>query len=107
MRCTFTLLLTLLLLLFLQVCPITAIFEYFALFPEVLHDPDGRVYPGADTQNQRFGEILDKILLEHEEEVNALGYKCDEIGVHSIRKGATTYASSGTTAAPSTVSINV
>ena len=35
-----------------------------------------------------------------------MGYSIDDIGVHSIRKGAGTYTSSGTTAGPNSVSIN-
>ena len=43
---------------------------------------------------------------KHKDELLELGYEPNDIGVHSIRKGAGTYASSGTTAAPSSVSVN-
>ena len=42
------------------------------------------------------------------EEVKEMGYKdMDDIGTHSICKGLTTYLSSGMTAAPSAVAINI
>ena len=37
---------------------------------------------------------------------NLDGYEVEDIGTHSIRKGATTYASSGSTTSPSSVAIN-
>ena len=46
------------------------------------------------------------MLEKHKDELLELGYEPNDIGVHSIRKGAGTYASSGTTAAPSSVSVN-
>ena len=91
----------------LQVCVITGLFEYLTIFPEVFIETDGKLFPGVDTQEQRFGELLHKILLEHEEEVNMMGYEVDDIGIHSVRKGGTTYACSGTTVAPSTVAVNI
>ena len=36
-----------------------------------------------------------------------MGYKISDLGTHSMRKGAATYISSGTTAAPSSISINL
>ena len=36
-----------------------------------------------------------------------MGYKIVDLGTHSIRKGVTTYASSGTTAAPSGTAVNI
>ena len=46
------------------------------------------------------------MLEKYKDELLELGYEPNDIGVHSIRKGAGTYASSGTTAAPSSVSVN-
>jgi hypothetical protein len=46
-----------------------------------------------------FARVLEK----HKDELLELGYEPNDIGVHSIRKGAGTYASSGTTAAPSSL----
>jgi hypothetical protein len=89
------------------VCCVTAIGEYLVTFPEILADLDGRLFPGGDSQEKTFGEILTALLTEHEEELMQLGYNLDDIGTHSIRKGATTYATSGTTAAPSSAAVNV
>ena len=63
------------------------------------------LFPGPK-QEERFGAILLCVLEKHKDELLELGYEPNDIGVHSIRKGAGTYASSGTTAAPSSVSVN-
>ena len=63
------------------------------------------LFPGPK-QEERFGAILLRVLEKHKDELLELGYEPNDIGVHSIRKGAGTYASSGTTAAPSSVSVN-
>jgi hypothetical protein len=85
---------------------ITGLFEYLTCFPQVLEDPDGPLFPGSD-QSGRFSEILKCVLFDNEVELNAMGFECEDIGTHSIRKGGTTYLSSGTTAGPSASSINV
>jgi hypothetical protein len=89
-----------------RVCMITGLFEYLTCFPQVLEDPDGPLFPGSD-QSGRFSEILKCVLFDNEVELNAMGFECEDIGTHSIRKGGTTYLSSGTTAGPSASSINV
>ena len=63
------------------------------------------LFPGPK-QEERFGAILLRVLEKNKDELLELGYEPNDIGVHSIRKGAGTYASSGTTAAPSSVSVN-
>jgi hypothetical protein len=86
-----------------------ATFEYLVVFPEILADEDGPLYPGSEeSQSERFSAMLAVVLKKHETEINEMGYDISEIGVHSsIRKGATTYISSGTTAAPSSMSVNL
>ena len=87
---------------------VLALFEYLACFPEVLVDKDGPLFPGADeSQTKRFSEILRSVLLKHEEEVNAHGFEVTDISIHSFRKGGSTYCSSGTTAAPSGIAVNL
>ena len=50
---------------------------------------------GALAQSKRVGDLLTLLLKEHEEEVKSLGYdSLDEIGLHSIRKGVSTYLAS-------------
>ena len=96
------------------VCPFLALFEYLAVYPEILREAGNRrskLYRGGSDKREsasaRFWSILKDVLEEHEEEVHRLGYEIDDLGTHSIRKGASTYISSGTTAAPSAVAINI
>ena len=92
-----------------RVHTILATFEYnMVVFPEVLADLDGPLYPGSqESQSNRFSRMLAVVLKAHEKEVNEMGYNILEIGVHSIQKGATTFISSGTTAAPSSMSVDL
>lgn len=87
------------------VCCVTAVTEYLLCYPQLFQDSNGMLFPGPK-QEERFGVILQRVLEKHEEELKELGYQPGDIGVHSIRKGAGTFASSGTTAAPSSVSVN-
>ena len=86
-----------------SVCPIAAIFEYLCCSPDVLQDPDSLLFPASEQDNQ-FRKILKWLLEKHKGDLD--GYEVEDIGTHSIRKGATTYASSGSTASPSSVAIN-
>ena len=87
------------------VCCVTAVTEYLLCYPQLFIDGNGMLFPGP-RQEERFGAILQRVLIKHKEELRACGYEQGDIGVHSIRKGAGTFASSGTTAAPSSVSVN-
>ena len=55
-----------------------------------------RLFPGGHkSQSARMGNLLKKVLHEHKAEVLAMGYdSIDEIGVHSVRKGVSTYLAS-------------
>ena len=88
-----------------HVCCITAVTEYLLCYPQLFQDGNGRLFPGPK-QEERFGTILQRVLGKKIDELRGLGYGPNDIGVHSIRKGAGTFASSGTTAAPSSVSVN-
>jgi hypothetical protein len=80
----------------------SANFDYLAVFPELLKDPNGLLFPGsADQQASTFAKYLKTILLEYEEELKEYGFSLDDIGVHSWRKGANTFMNSGSTAGPS------
>ena len=85
---------------------VTAVTEYLLCFPQLFQDGNGMLFPAGPKQEERFGAILLRVLEKHKDELLELGYEPNDIGVHSIRKGAGTYASSGTTAAPSSVSVN-
>ena len=74
------------------VCPVFAL----ALYVLLLGAPalsDSRLFPGKN-QFKRFGSKMKRVLKAHEKEVNALGFQLKDLGTHSIRKGASTYASS-------------
>ncbi len=88
------------------VCLFTGVFEYLACFPQILEDPDGLLFPGK-SQNERFACIMKDVLLLHEKELNELGYAVDDLGPHSIRKGGTTYLTSGSTSGPTGSSVNI
>lgn len=45
------------------ICSVLAIFEYLTVFPEVLCDPDGRLFPGAEDQEKRFGLLESRRLV--------------------------------------------
>jgi hypothetical protein len=87
------------------VCCVTALFEYLLCYPGLFKDEHSMLFPGP-SQEGRFSEILSRTLEKHKDELKDLGFVPADIGVHSIRKGAGTYASSGTTAAPSSVAVN-
>jgi hypothetical protein len=55
-----------------------------------------RLFPGGSkSQSKRISEILKKVLAEHEDEVKGMGYdSVNDIGVHSIRKGAASFLAS-------------
>ena len=56
----------------------------------------GPLFHGS-AQYARFRQILSDLVAEHREDILRMGIDPDEIGVHSIRKGAATYCTSGTT----------
>ncbi|EKX32112.1 hypothetical protein GUITHDRAFT_44356, partial [Guillardia theta CCMP2712] len=70
----------------------------------------GRLFPGTN-QYDRFRKLLCNRLLIADEEVaaaiHAKGLNANEIGSHSIRKGASTFCSSGSTACPSLAAISI
>ncbi|KAI2513130.1 hypothetical protein MHU86_1168 [Fragilaria crotonensis] len=86
-------------------CCVTAIFEYLLCYPGLFKDEHSMLFPGP-SQEERFSDNLTRVLEKHKDELLDLGYVPGDLGVHSIRKGAGTYASSGTTAAPSSVAVN-
>jgi hypothetical protein len=84
-----------------EICCPTSTGRYLAAFPT---SPTGKLFAGRSQYN-RFRVILAKILSDHAEAVKRMGVDPFEIGVHSIRKGAATYCSSGTNCGPSFAAI--
>lgn len=88
------------------VCPILALSMYFAVFSISGHKQTA-LFPG-DSQYNRFSTYLSYILEKHKDEIRKeFGVSTDDIGVHSIRKGAASYVSSGSTCAPPQVATNI
>jgi hypothetical protein len=86
-------------------CCVTAIFEYLLCYPGLFKDEHSMLFPGPSPE-ERFSDNLARVLEKHKDELLTYGYVPSDLGVHSIRKGASTYASSGTTAAPSSIAVN-
>ncbi|DAZ99857.1 TPA: hypothetical protein N0F65_008600, partial [Lagenidium giganteum] len=59
---------------------------------------DRKLFPGSRQYN-RFNSVLDRALKQAEAEMHTRGMQLDAFGSHSIRKGAASYCSSGSTIA--------
>jgi hypothetical protein len=76
------------------VCPIFSLSMYFtSCFSGTPCHDEYFLFPGKK-QEHRFSQILHRVLLEHRQEVKAMGYELNQIGSHSIRKGAASYLTS-------------
>ena len=64
----------------------------------------GRLFPGGD-QYGRFMDCLYRVTEKNAEEFLLLGIKPGDLGSHSARKGASSFASAGSTVSPPMVSI--
>ena len=84
-------------------CPLAAIFDYMALSPDIISNPEESFFSGSlSNQSQRFGRLVKRIIKKHIWEVkNVYGFKIEDIGVHSWRKCAHTTLNCGSTAGPS------
>jgi hypothetical protein len=89
-----------------QICPILALALYFA-FDRDFDGDDGSLFPGG-FQNARFGKIMKRILCSNDglRICSSYGYNPDDFGSHSLRKGAGTFATSGSTIGASIVSLH-
>lgn len=79
----------------LAICCPTAVAIYMMCFPQ---EDTSSLFSKASYS--RFSKYLASIAEKHREEIESLGISIEDIGVHSIRKGAATYCCSGTTCAP-------
>lgn len=64
----------------------------------------GRLFPGGN-QYDRFMDCLHRIIDKHRDAFYSLGITAGDLGSHSARKGACSYASAGSTVSPPIVSI--
>lgn len=76
------------------ICPVLSLSYFlstcFGNFKAFGHSPLFQV-PG---QEICFAQIFQRTLVQHEEEIRAMGYELRDLGTHSIRKGAATYLTS-------------
>ena len=89
-----------------EVCPVLSLGVYLLCFPP---SPEcTQLFPGHK-QDDRYSKILKRLLTlpDHVEEVRTMGINPDDIGTHSIRKGASTFTASGSTAAPSSTAVHL
>ena len=84
----------------LPICALTSLAKYLAIYQS---KADGMLFD--KNSYQIFGKYLQKLVAANKVEVERLGINIEEIGVHSIRKGAATYCCGGTTAAPHIASV--
>ena len=89
------------------VCPILSIALYMLCFP-ILSRNQRKLFPGVE-QYDHYRKAFQKLLQFNEVEAELVrsGVKADDLGTHSKRKGSGTYASSGSTACPSSVAIHI
>jgi hypothetical protein len=78
-----------------DICAISALAKYLSCFPP---KADGMLFDNKSYK--RFQKYLKNIVKANKEDIERMGYDIDDIGVHSIRKGAATFCCSGTTDAP-------
>ncbi|ETL32637.1 hypothetical protein L916_14808 [Phytophthora nicotianae] len=89
------------------ICPILALGVYWSMF--TFDQANGRFFLGG-SQYDRFCKQLGRIFNQDDvsNELKRRAVKPDEIGsTHSLRKGAATFASSGSTACPSSTTVNL
>jgi len=87
-----------------EVCPILALGLYFLIFG---FDPAGRSLFSGTSQYNRYLKQLHRLLEAESEELSDKGLKPSDLGTHSTRKGAASYASSGTTSCPPIMAITL
>ena len=68
------------------ICALMALAKYLATFQS---KADGMIF--GNNSYQRFGKYLQRLVAANKVEVERLGINIEDIGVHSIRKGAATY----------------
>ena len=88
------------------ICPILSLGIYFLCFPDIFSHQ--YLFQGSQ-QYARYRQILTKLVQEGcgARELADRGMADIDLGTHSFRKGAATFASSGTTDAPSAFAIHL
>ena len=90
------------------VCAVLALSKYLFSFPGILSvalsSDEGKIFPG-NAQYDRFMKCFKKVIAENEDEFKRFGVGIGDLGSHSARKGACSFASAGCTVSPPMVSI--
>ena len=88
------------------VCAILSLSIYFSIF-SITGTKDTALFPGKK-QYKRFAKYFEFILKKYSSEIkDNFGVDVKDIGVHSLRKGAASYVSLGSTCAPLQVATNI
>lgn len=77
-----------------EICAVVSVARYLCSNPAI---ENGRLFSGTK-QYDRFRKLLGRVVNAHKDEIRRMGIDPQDIGVHSIRKGAATYCCNGTTA---------
>ncbi|ETK88726.1 hypothetical protein L915_07061 [Phytophthora nicotianae] len=87
------------------ICPVLALAIFWATSP---FDGSDRLFPGSN-QYERFRKCLQQLFDRDcvAEELHRRGVDRDELGTHSMRKGAVTYCASASTACPSSTAVHL
>jgi hypothetical protein len=88
------------------VCPILALGVYWASFP--FDGTSSQLFPGS-AQYDRFHKQLSSLLAKEplKSLLVRLGVNAQDVGTHSIRKGAATFCYSGSTSCPSPTAVHL
>ena len=87
-------------------CPFIAIGAYL-ITHNITGVKDSHLFPGSN-QYFRFSKCLTEIMKKYEVEIKKdFGVDVKNIGVHSIRKGASSYVSGGSTCIPPQAATNI
>ena len=86
------------------ICPILSLGIYLLCFP--IQASAVHLFPGGN-QEDRYSKVLRRMLQNNQASLNALFTDDLDIGTHSVRKGAATYATTGSTAAPSIIAVQL
>jgi hypothetical protein len=91
-----------------RLCLGFALGQYLMTVPELGSNGDPALFPGKEgTQKKRYSESLQQTLRgdEMKEFLASHGHVPSDFGAHSLRKGAATYVTSGSTGGPSIVAV--
>jgi hypothetical protein len=75
------------------ICPVLSLAKYMQCCFNTVQNAGGLLFPGGG-QDARFSALLAKVIVLKKREVKMMGYNLDDLGTHSIRKGAVSYLAS-------------